>query len=473
MSDLVERVRKTMDERTTVWALATLLLAVTPVALYCLRALEWAGTSLGLVAPPMANEARAIVVIGVFIFAWLAIVIRWLLWRGVPTVRRAATGVLFAASAAEEVHALVRRLHIALVSQIAKQNPKGLVRTYLLPKNQAITTREEATRALDVSGARLIVWGTVGTGTLSGKNVAGFKSVNFTMRHRPLESSELPGVCATLAPAFLGRQWLFSEDHTFLGVDLVAASVTEAAMFALSLVLAIDGDLPGAVRLLVPLYEWTQTRAPQLRRSQGFLRFSDTVRDLLLQVRYRQLMDLYEREVVDRITDRGVDGAAHECESLADECTNLSRTPGSLDLAKSTLAFHFGRIDDALRLVESSRACSPADPAPFLSRAFLALWARDYSRVGPLYRQAERRGPWGTEMLFQVVRFLQAVHAQNSGRQELLFALAVVNEHLDRGLARQDFESFLAATACRDDLGPIRAEAGRRLASLSEPAISS
>jgi len=466
MAELIEGIRKAVAERTTAWALAVLLGAATTLVLGGLGALEWAGTSLGLISAPLGGQNRAIIVLTLLLFTWLGIGIRWLLWRSIPTVPGAWAGVLFAASAEEEVQTLVRRLHTALDDQIADHGARGLVRTFFLPRNQAVGTLEDATRALDASGGRLIVWGAIRSGTIDGKVVSGFKNVNFTMRHRPLDSSELAGVRAALTPALVGRQWLFSEDQTFLGVDVVAANLTEVAVFALALVLAIDGNLQGAARLLVPLRQWTQGRSQQLRRTQSFLRFSDALRDLLLHVRYRQLLDLYNRELVDRITDRGADAVAHECQILADECAGLSRIPASLDLAKSTLAFHFGRMDDALMLVDSAQRCDPADAAPLLSKAFLALWAGDYSRVGGLYRKAERRGPLGVEMLFQVVRFLQAVHARHPQRQELLFALAVANQHLDRDLARQDFDSFLAATAARDDVEALRAEARRRLASL-------
>jgi hypothetical protein len=466
MSDILESIQKALADRTSVPALAILLGAVTLLALGALRAIEWVVTSLNMVAEPIEGGTRAVVVVLVLLVLWLATAVLWLFWRSVPTVRHSAAGILFATAADEEVQALVHRLQKATIELIAQHGFASLVRVYVLPKNRVIGTAEDARRALDIAGARLMVWGKVASGTIRGRLVSGFKSINFTFSFRPLNPEQLASFQSAFTPALLGRKWLFAEGETFFGLDLVAANVGEVAIFALALGLATDGELSSAACLLGQLRQLVFSRPPSQRRDEDFLRFSDVVRESLLSVRYRQLTEFYQREFVDHILDRNADAVAEECQRLVDECVGLASVPEAFDLAKSTLAFHFGRTEQAKAFVDSARRRFPGDPAPFLSLAFLALWKGDYSRVAQYYRQAEKRGPFGVEMLFPVVRFLQAVHDRCPARHEVLFALAVVNEHLDRGLARQDFEAFLAATPGQEHLQPLRDEAERRRAAL-------
>lgn len=466
MSDIFTTIQDSLSDRTSVRSLAGLLAAVTIAVLAGLRALKWLLASLDTSGRPVPQSTEALVVSVVLPLAWLIVTISWLFWRSVPTVRGHGAGILFTASADSEVQALVSRLDAAITKQVADHGLNRLVRTYRVPTNRAVTTVEEARRALQLAGARLIVWGEVASGTIAGTRVSGFKRINFTMRHKYLRPDEQAGLRSALTPAVVDRQWLFTESETLLGLDVVAGNVAEVGTFSLALALAIDGDLVGAVRLLAPLHQNALAAPPARRRTQQFQRFSGAVRDLLFGVRYQQLIDLYHRELVDRILDRSADGAACKCQALADECAALSTLPGSFDLARSTIAFHFGRIEDAQVWAESARRCLPSDPAPLLSAAFLALWRREYSRVPQLYRKAEQRGPFVVELRVQILRFVQAVRERCPERHELLFALAVINQHFDSGLARLDFEAFLDATSSQPDLEPLRADATRRLAAL-------
>jgi len=92
-------------------------------------------------------------------------------------------------------------------------------------------------------------------------------------------------------------------------------------------------------------------------------------------------------------------------------------------------------------------ALPKSDPAPYLSKAFLALWEKSYPTALRFYYKARARTGYESDLIVGIIRFFSGVIDQHKERGDLRFGLAFVNDwFFDREAAKEEYERFLQET---------------------------
>src|SRR5207247_10131696 len=116
--------------------------------------------------------------------------------------------------------------------------------------NYMNTNHNYAHKLIKETGSRLVVFGSVHSGKIKDKLVEGFRTISFTVRHRPLESGEVIPVAATLAGAIAFRPFIFSDTESFIEKSLVIENIGEVACLFISIALSLDGRVEDSIPMI-------------------------------------------------------------------------------------------------------------------------------------------------------------------------------------------------------------------------------
>lgn len=405
-----------------------------------------------------------------YFVANLVVVGVWLLWRKLPGISADRPAILFAPSSDAADEEVIERLYEEFGRDLAARGLGGIVTHSLVSRRMAVRTHAEAVALLADTGARLVIFGEAGGGTRGGTRTHGFSKISFTIRHSALDADQFPAIARTLAGALVLRAFAFSEANSFIEKRVVVANLSETARFFIAIALTLDNRAPEATQLLEELLQSVELRLKASGTNPQLNLFRKSIITALSMSLPQVFRQVYENELIPHIARREGDRAARRCKEILDRLATILNSPEALALTEAIINFHFGDLEGASRLVNTALRVTPSnDPAPHLSRAFLALWQEKYAAALKGYRRAGRCQLLNPEMIIGVIAFLDSIVAGFPTRPEIRFGLASVNDQFFDGTrAEEEYDRFLGDTndTSKEGLWVLRRQAQERLESL-------
>ncbi len=395
----------------------------------------------------------------------------WAYWRTLPVASDGKPEILFAPHADEEASDLVYRLYKELCEDIAARQMQHILKCRHLSENHMVRNHADAHELVIRSGARLVIYGTVAKGKIKGDDVEGFRTISFTVRHRNLSPNERTPVMKNLAAAFAFRTFCVKNKNSFIEHDVVIRNISEVTRFFIGLGLTLDDKLEEPLSLLEPLLKDVEKKAAAQADNPQLALFSESIKSCLTFVLQATFNRTYEAGLIDHITQREYDPQARECEGVLNKLLALDKRTSSFYLGRAIIRFHFDDIDGAFAAADHAKRLAPFNnAAPHLSLAFLHLWRKNYRRAFMQYMRAGKCKDCNIQTVTSALQFLNTMALLNPDRQELLFALAFVNDQFfDQNVALRDYQTFLTSKSA-EDLSEFTTFAERRIKRIRESA---
>jgi len=362
-------------------------------------------------------------------------------------------GVLFAAHGEPECDDVLSTLYDQFRLDLEARSLNGLIAHSLLPQRYLIKNHAEATKILETTGARLVVYGNVQQGRIKGLQTKGFKQISFTVRHRQLNQEEILPLAKTIAGALALRAFSFNDTNSFIEKGVVAENISEVSRFFIGAALALDGKVQESISLLEELrieveLKKAKTKPKEATRQPQLDLFYASIKDVLKYAYTRRLSMFYDTEIVDFITRRTIDQHVKRYEELVDQLEKVTQDRREWDLSRAIVAFHFGNYPEANRLIKNAKEFFPkTNPAPYLSKAFLALWQGSYPTALKDYYKASRCKEVDTSMIIGIIRFFHGIIEEHPEKRQLRFGLAFINDwFFDQESAEREYDLFLRDT---------------------------
>ncbi len=410
-------------------------------------------------------------------YSYLAVVISlanvfvlfiWTYWRSVPRVAGPEIGILFAPNSDSDCEELVFSLYEQFKQDLSRRNISKRITHKLLPRDMSVNNADEANRMIELSGARLLIYGNVRKGNIDGEHTEGFESITFTVRHRSLAEAEVKPVLTDFANALIYRAFVSKDKNSFIDKRTLIDNLGEVASFFIAMALTLDGELNEAETILGKLLSTLERKLLDSRNVIQLNLFKNSVSSCLTVTLEARCNQIYNEHVVDNITQRHVDKYVKECMELQERILSLNPRTSKYYLFDAVLHFHFGDIGMAKTCVKKALSLSPVNfAAPYFSAAFLDLWQERYDRALKYYLKAEKCTDYTSDVILSVIFFLQSIARSHPEKVQIKFGLAFINDRFfDPTKAIEDYESFLEATNDVNKYKRLRDHATKRLESL-------
>ncbi len=395
----------------------------------------------------------------------------WAYWRSVPRLFDKNIGILFAPNSDRDCEELVFSLYEQFRQDLSKRGISKRINHKLLPRGMVVNNTAEANKMIELSGARLLIYGNVRKGNIDGEHTEGFESISFTVRHRNLAEAEVKPVLRDLANALVYRAFVSKDKNSFIDKRTLIENIGEVASFFIAMALTLDGELNEAESILENLLSILERKLLGSRNVIQLNLFKNSVTSCLTATLEARCSQIYYEHVVDNVTQRHVDKYAQKCMALQERILSLNQRTSRYYLLIAVLHFHFGDVAKAKNCVKQALGLSPVNSAaPYYSAAFLDLWQERYDRALMYYLKAEECTDYTLDMILSVIVFLQSIARSHPEKIQIIFGLAYINDRFyDSTKAIEDYESFLRATNDINKYKRLRAYATKRLESLKQP----
>ena len=372
----------------------------------------------------------------------------WAYWRSVPRLVDQNIGILFAPNSDRDCEELVFSLYEQFKQDLSTRGISTRITHKLLPRDMAVNNADEANKMIELTGARLLIYGNVRKGNIDGEHTEGFESISFTVRHRNLAEAEIKPVLTDLANALIYRAFVSKNKNSFIDKRTLAVNIGEVASFFIAMALTLDGELNEAETILEELLSTLERRSLDSRNVIQLHLFRNSVSSCLTATLEARCIQVYNEHVVDNITQRHVDKYVRKCMELQERIVSLNPRTSKYYLMDAILHFHFGDIGKAKNCVKQALSLSPVNfSAPYYSAAFLDLWQERYDRALTYYLKAEKCTDYNLATILSVIIFLQSIARSHPEKIQIKFGLAYINDRFyDAAKAIEDYESFLGAT---------------------------
>ena len=404
----------------------------------------------GIISPTNFLMLVGVAFVGWFI-AHAVLIVVWFAWREPPKIHPGEIGVLFVGQGEPECDEVIAHLYRQLKHDLAARGLSRVIVQSLLPEKYVVRTHIEAARLLEITGARLILYGDVQQGMIKGHTTKGFQQISFVVKHRPLTQQEILPFSKTIAAALALRSFSFSDSNSFIEKNIVVENMSEVSRFFIGAALALDGKIDESIPVIEELLHEVELKPLQrpreaIRKPQLDL-FNKSIKDVLKYAYMRRLSIFYETQILDFITKRDIDPKMRQYEMMLDQIEKITPDKREWALTRAVVAFHFGNYREAHRFLKAAQAFLPNDPTPYISMAFLALWQGKYPSALKNYYKASRRREMDTSVVVGILRFFYAVMEAHPDKKQLRFGLAFVNEwFFDQYTARREYQLFLDET---------------------------
>lgn len=395
----------------------------------------------------------------------------WAYWRSVPRLVDQKIGILFAPNSDRDCEELVFSLYEQFKQDLSSRSISKRITHKLLPRDMAVNNADEANRMIELSGARLLIYGNVRKGNIDGEHTEGFESISFTVRHRNLAEAEVKPVLTGLANALVYRSFVSKAKNSFIDKRTLVVNIGEVASFFIAMALTLDGELNEAETILEELLSTLDGKLLNSRNMIQLNLFRNSVSSCLTVTLEARCSQIYFEHVVDNVTQRYVDKYAQECMELQERIVALNPRTSKYYLMDAILHFHFGDIGKAKNCVKKALSLSPVNSAaPYYSAAFLDLWQERYDRALTYYLKAEECTDNTHDMIRSLFLFLQSIARSHPEKIQIKFGLAYINDRFyDSVKAIEDYESFLGATNDVNKYKRLRDYATKHLELLKQP----
>jgi hypothetical protein len=424
-----------------------------------------------LLSSPENLFTFAVLAISFWGLANVLLILAWLFWRRIPYISPGQIGVFFAPFAEPECEALIHNLYEQFQRDLMSRGLSTLITHSLVPRNHAFVNHNDAHKLLVQTGARLAIYGSVHRGKIRDKMVEGFRTISFAVRHRSLQSSERLPVARTFAGALALRPFTFTDSDSFIEKNIVIENMSDVACFFIAMALTLDENVDQAIPMLEQLLAAVNAKKKVKPRNPQLDLFSGSITDCLVYAFHEKLDEVYEKYLVDHITDRRFDRYAVMYESIITRIVEITRDAAKWMLSRAILEFHRGNIPEAKRqIAEAKNFFKNTNPGPYLSAAFLGLWEEAYTTAFREYIRASRCNDPDLKMIVGIIRFLSGIIEAYPEKQQIKFGLAFVNDwFFDKVAAKREYSAFLQETQRVEVKGfqLLREHARRRLLELN------
>jgi hypothetical protein len=388
----------------------------------------------------------------------------WLYWRQLPIIDSSKNWILFTPHSDLECKDLVFRLFDQFKSDIEKRKLKNF-KYKLLSENIIVENHEEAHEILVRSGARLIIYGNVQRGNVQSEKVEGFKSISFTVRHRTLYEFEKQHVMQDLTGAFAYRTFIARDKNNFFEKDLVIENISEVACFFIAMGLTLEGRITESKEILEKLLQKVNIKLEHEKNNPQLRFFKNSIISCLTVALRAYFMFIYEKHLIDNITNREYDIYANQCLEIIEKLISMNKKTSWFYLAIAIIRFHFGDVNSARQAIATAKILSPTNnAAPHFSSAFLNLWDRNYKQALKDYMRGERCTNVEIPIIMEILLFVQGLIKNHPERVDLLFAIAFINDKFfDTAAAINDYRLFLSNSKEKQDMSLLAEYAKRRL----------
>lgn len=373
----------------------------------------------------------------------------WLYWRSLPLIRSDDVCVLFAPRIYEADSDVLLKLHTEFTSNLAKRGLQGKIKHKVLGGSHVIHNHEDATRIVNETGARLLIFGDLKKGKKEGEEVTGFSSISFTLRHRNLNNEEIQPVIRDLAGALAYRKFVSSEKNSFVEDDMVTKNLAQVSCFFIALGLTLDGE----VKLSSEILEELIKDVAKDNGGQAIL-FVNSIKSCLAVNLISINKLLYNNYILNEVTNPKVNAYVDEFIENCDKLIKLNPNDSQYYLMRATGYFHFGKVKEAKIDVRHAGKIAPRNFAdPYLSSAFLALWEGHYTSALKFYIKAKKCTSYSIDTIISVISFLEAVLKLHPEKIQLRYGLAIVNDHFfDNKSALKEYSEFIDSAESKKDM---------------------
>ena len=247
----------------------------------------------------------------------------WLSARGVVPLPRGITPIFFAPQWGSDCEEIVLDLYESFREDLRERGLKRKIRPFLVSKRSLAFSPRLLTIFSCAEMAGFSYTAAFTRGLPGGKNIQGFDRINFTFLHRPIEGDE-QALARDVGGALAHRAFALRTEDSFLDRRVVAENLSDVTRFY-GASLTLEGRFGEALELLRPLAAEVQKNLHVSPPRPHLGTFGKSVSSFLQSALHQQFTDIYEREIVDRITDPSCDESVARCEKVADE---IARIPG-------------------------------------------------------------------------------------------------------------------------------------------------
>lgn len=406
-----------------------------------------------------------------WILTCASLTVIWILKRRLPRFRRGKIGIIFAAKHDPELRRELGNLHDRVIDGIAQKDLVGLMEVRTLPPNRNIRTPQDALKILQATNGRVLIWGSFEKVTHQGKDVTGFREINFTCNILPRETIDRVEI---IGDSLVGKKWGWDADNS-IDRSVVASNVAEVGRYVVGLSLLAEQRYLDGRPILGMLRIELVAKYSSIRVAAEIHRFQNSVKNayvvcLIEGVRQQYSKELYDERIfaVDARVLEEWDRQLREAIGLVEHVPNAHLLCAIVQFLKGdTTTARWHVCQERQRFPLSRVACD-------FSEAFLATFCGKYRDAKQFYKRA-MRNPRVTEPKFlqPILSFMEQATVKYGERIELLFILGLVNHELNDTLrARAAFSEFVAKA---DDNGVLRdwfREAQLRIARIDEEMAS-
>lgn len=387
----------------------------------------------------------------IFILGLFTIVMGWLFIRRIPRFESNEIGILFAASAKEDIAEDLDVLYDEVCSLLKQRSLRGLICIKKLPLNIIVNNQEVATFIREKSKCALLIWGRYEKGKIQEREFSGFSSkINFT--YLMPDNRLAKQINDDISIAASDRLWLFSTSNELIERDLVTKNIVDVSRYIIGTCLLLFGNLELSKTFLSEIVTSPYGTWSAKARSSVY-RFVNNIKLKLSIIDARLAGRIYLENVF-------VGGVLHDNQNalMAIENYTLLSINNSPNLGAYLLLaislFLQGQVAKSKIILKKNRKRWPSDPNPDYSLAFLYAYDGDLRKSKAHYKRAFKLTSVKSEAdAFHIAEFQEAFLERDPARYHFHFTLGLINlELLDSESAIKHFETFVEIAREQDAL---------------------
>ena len=441
----VEQISNFWKDRSTVKGLIVFYFFINPILIFFVSVAYYIFKNIKVIETTASFLIFIFSVIAFFILANLVILIIWIYWRRIPRISEQNIGVIFAPHSDPECSDLIYKLYEQFKLDISKRRLSNEITHKILPKNHVIKDHIDASNLLDKSNAKLIIHGHIQKGKINGDTTEGFRTISFTLRHRPLLTAERDAVLRDLASAMVHRAFTLKEKNSFIEKNIVIENISEVACFFIAVGLTLAGKVKESRDILEYLLTIVKGKMQSNHKTPQLRLFSNSIISCLTVTLRAQFKFIYDEYLIDHITQRDHDKYANQCMEILNKLVEIDKRTSGYYLTLAIIHFHYEDDKAAWDTVKKAKELSPPNSAlSHFSFVFLSLWKGNYHNALKEYSRTKRCAVPNTDVIISIISFLHGILKNHPDKFQIFFGLAFVNdEFFDPQQAIKDYKSFL------------------------------